>query len=129
MQRSLTITPYGKLIDDSWKDRLIQKAVSSSKGRSSLASAMINPIRRSIDYQGVARRALVVEQMPVGGLSYYPPVEKIVGERVTIPEFEIYSSPTIRISEVKSRRFNLIDRLSGKFRITKDGKLVDKGTY
>jgi hypothetical protein len=30
--------------------------------------------------------------------------------RVTIPEFEIYSNPTIRISEVKQRRFNVIDR-------------------
>lgn len=128
MQRSLTITPHGKLIDDSWKDRLIQNAISSSKGRSSLAAAMANPIRRSLDYQGIARRALVVEQMPVGGLTYCEPAEKVFGERVTIPEFELYSNPTVRISEVKQRRFNLIDRLNLKFRITAQGKLVDKGT-
>ena len=89
MQRSLTITPHGKLIDDSWKDRLIQNAIISSKGRSSLAAAMINPIRRSLDYQGIARRALVVEQMPVGGLTYCASSpDKVFGERVTIPEFE-----------------------------------------
>lgn len=77
MQRSLTITPYGKLIDDSWKDRLIQKAISSSKGRSSLAAAMANPIRRSIDYQGIARRALVVDPLPQGALSYYSAVDEV----------------------------------------------------
>lgn len=129
MQRSLTITPRGKLIKESWKDRLVQKAISSSKGRSSLAAAMANPIRRSLDYQGIARRALVVEQMPVGGLTYCEPAEKVFGERVTIPEFELYSNPTVRISEVKQRRFNVIDRAPNKLRITKNGKLANKGEW
>lgn len=40
--------------------------------------------------------------------------EKVFGKRVTIPEFEIVSNPTIRISEVKRRRFNLIDRNKGR---------------
>jgi hypothetical protein len=55
---------------------------------------------------------------------------KIFGYRVVIPEFEIFSNPTIRISEIKRRRFNLIDRAirNLKFRITSEGKLVDKGT-
>lgn len=30
--------------------------------------------------------------------------------RVIFPTFELYSNPTIRISDVKRRRFNLIDR-------------------
>jgi hypothetical protein len=30
--------------------------------------------------------------------------------RVVVPEFEIVRNPTIRISDVKSRRFSLIDR-------------------
>lgn len=38
--------------------------------------------------------------------------DKVFGERVTIPEFEIVSNPTIRIDDVKRRRFNLIDRNS-----------------
>ena len=29
---------------------------------------------------------------------------------VTIPSFEVYSNPTIKISDVKKRRFNMIDR-------------------
>lgn len=30
--------------------------------------------------------------------------------RVVLPEFEIYANPTIRIDDVKKRRFSLIDR-------------------
>jgi type 1 glutamine amidotransferase len=78
MQRSLTITPHGKLIDDSWKDRLIQNAISSSKGRSSLAAAMVNPIRRSMDYQSIARKCFLIEPMPQGAaLIYDRPIEEI----------------------------------------------------
>lgn len=36
------------------------------------------------------------------------------GTRVTVPQFQIYSNPTIKISEVKRRRFNLIDRYTEK---------------
>lgn len=36
--------------------------------------------------------------------------DKIFGQRVIVPEFEIYANPTVRIGEVKRRRFNIIDR-------------------
>lgn len=36
--------------------------------------------------------------------------------RVRIPPFEIYSSPTISIKDVKRRRFNVIDRAVQKAR-------------
>lgn len=32
------------------------------------------------------------------------------GRRVTVPQFEIYSNPTVKISDIKSRRFSMIDR-------------------
>ena len=38
------------------------------------------------------------------------------GDRVTVPEFEIVSNPTVRIAEVKRRRFNVIDRAQQKAR-------------
>jgi hypothetical protein len=34
----------------------------------------------------------------------------IWGSRVIVPEFEIFSNPIIRIADIKTRRFNLIDR-------------------
>ena len=43
----------------------------SFSSRTALAAAMISPIRRNIDYQGLARRCLVVEQLPLGALPTY----------------------------------------------------------
>jgi hypothetical protein len=42
--------------------------------------------------------------------------------RVTIPEFELTSNPTIRISEIKQNRFNIIDRYNAASERAKDGK-------
>lgn len=41
---------------------------------------------------------------------------RVFGDRITVPEFEIYSNPTVRIAEVKLRRFNVIDRAIQKAR-------------
>ena len=35
---------------------------------------------------------------------------RLRGQQVTVPSFEIFANPTVRISDVKRRRFNLIDR-------------------
>ena len=32
------------------------------------------------------------------------------GKRVILPTFELFSNPTVKVSDIKSRRFNLIDR-------------------
>lgn len=114
------------------KDELIKRALMSQEGKIALGQAMANPIRRNLDYQGVGRRVLVVDPLPQGALPVYDrdidvsavvvssngsaPESRIFGERVTVPEFEIVSNPTVRISEVKRRRFNVIDRAQQKAR-------------
>jgi hypothetical protein len=40
----------------------------------------------------------------------------VFSDRVTVPEFEVVSNPTVRIAEVKRRRFNVIDRAQQKAR-------------
>ena len=42
--------------------------------------------------------------------------QKAHGNRVTVPSFQIYQNPTIKLSEVKSRRFDVIDRAVQKAR-------------
>jgi hypothetical protein len=102
-------------------------------GMAALAASMIMPLRRRLDYQGLARKVLHVEPLPQGAPPYYEKdidIASMVVEdfhhkfyridkngkagrrrnRVTLPSFEVYSSPTIKISDVKQRRFNLIDR-------------------
>lgn len=50
---------------------ILAKYLSTSQGRQSIAAAMAAPIRRSLDYQGFARRALVIDQLPQNDLSSY----------------------------------------------------------
>jgi hypothetical protein len=114
------------------RDELISKAIMTQEGKIALAQAMANPIRRNLDYQGIARRTLVVDPLPQGALPVYdrdidvaavvvssngsPPESRIFAERVTVPEFEVVSNPTVRIHEVRRRRFNVIDRAVQKAR-------------
>lgn len=44
------------------------------------------------------------------------PESVVRGDRVTVPEFEIVSNPTVRIREVRQRRFNVIERAVQKAR-------------
>lgn len=114
------------------RDELIERAVMSHEGKIALAQAMANPIRKNLDYQGLARRALVVDPLPQGAYPTYErdidvtavvissngtgPESRVFGDRVTVPTFEIFSNPTVRISEVRRRRFNVIDRAVQKAR-------------
>lgn len=119
-------------VSDARRDELISRAINTQEGKLVLAQAMANPIRRNLDYHGIARRALVVDPLPQGALAVYdrdidvtaivisangsPPESRVMGDRVVVPEFEIASNPTVRIAEVKRRRFNVIDRIVQKAR-------------
>ena len=108
------------------KEYLIAKALETEDGRVALAQAMANPIRVSLDYQGVGRKLLVVDPLPQGALPVYDkdvdarayilskrgaaPSQIIEGDRIQVPTFEIVSYPQVRFSQVKERRFNVIDR-------------------
>lgn len=119
-------------LSDAQRDALIERAIFSPEGKMALAQAMATPIRRNLDYQGMARRALVVDPLENGALPVYDrdidvaayvvssngsvPESRVFGDRITVPTFEIVSNPTVRISEVRRRRFNVIDRAIQKAR-------------
>lgn len=114
------------------RNDLIKRALLTQEGKIALGQAMANPIRRNLDYQGVGRRVLVVDPLPQGALPVYDrdidvaavvvssngsaPESRVFGDRVTVPEFELISNPTVRIAEVRRRRFNVIDRAQQKAR-------------
>lgn len=118
--------------NESQRDEMIHQALSTTEGKIALGQAMANPIRRNLDYQGVGRKALVVDPLPQGALPIYDrdidvsavvissngsvPESRVFGDRVSVPEFEVVSNPTVRIAEVKRRRFNVIDRAQQKAR-------------
>jgi hypothetical protein len=141
-----------------YRESLVSRAIASAEGRSRLAAAMAAPLRARRDYQGIARRALLVEPMPEGASPIYIPgsggqtmaemgrllseaplqptrmymaeqdfadiqawsAQEEVGptvvnpnainRRAMVPEFEIFSNPTVTLQEIQSRRFSLIDR-------------------
>lgn len=117
---------------DEAKEAMLSQALLTTEGKVALGQAMANPIRRNLDYQGVGRKALIVDPLPQGALPVYDkdidvaaatissngavPESRVQGERLNVPEFELVSNPTVRIAEVKRRRFNIIDRAQQKAR-------------
>jgi len=114
------------------KEALLKEALATDSGRVALGQAMANPIRRNLDYQGIGRKALIVDPLPPGAIAVYDkdidvgatvissngaaPESRVFGDRVSVPEFEVVSYPTVRIAEVRRRRFNVIDRAQQKAR-------------
>lgn len=113
-------------ISNEVKQQLIGDYLKTAAGRAKLAASMIQPLRLRRDYTSVARKAFLVEQLPDGALPIYdkdPNVTAfVVGEegenilaitkprRVIFPLFEIASNPEIPLTQVKERRFDLIER-------------------
>jgi len=134
---------------------IIGSYLSSAVGRMRLAQSMVAPLRTRLDYQGIARKTFLVEQLPSGALPLYdklPDICSVVlevgkykhrevvidssgklqkrnsprgvrGVRVKMPTFEIFSNPTIRLSDVKARRFDLIDKCKNEILAAEDSAI------
>jgi len=112
------------------KERVIEQMLSTAQGRMKLAATMQNPLRERLDYEGVFRRAVVVDPLPQGALPYYDkdidvpavvigeegetPETIVKGKRILVPLFELGSNPKIPFTQIKERRYNLIDRAQDK---------------
>jgi hypothetical protein len=108
------------------RETMIAQALDTPEGRVALAQAMVEPIRRALEYQAVGRKLLMIDELPQGAYARYEkdvrvraivisrrggvPDEIIEGEEILVPTFEIATNPTIRLSEVKARRFYIVDR-------------------
>ena len=111
---------------DSEKEAIIATALETDEGRIALAQSMVEPIRRSLEYQAVGRKLLMVDELPQGALARYErdvasiahiiarrgavPDQIQEGEEILVPTFEIAANPTVRLSEIKARRFYIVDR-------------------
>jgi HK97 family phage major capsid protein len=112
------------------KERAIEKLLLTSEGKMKLAASMQNPLRERLDYEGVFRRAAVVDPLPQGAMPYYDrdvdvpaivigeegqtPETIVKGRRILVPLFELGSNPKIPFTQIKERRYNLIDRAQDK---------------
>jgi hypothetical protein len=108
------------------RNAVIGKHIGSQQGRQRIASSMQQPLRERRDYSAVGRKTFEVEELPDGALPIYdkdPQVkayavseegENIVGTsrgtRVLFPLFELAANPEIPLSQIKERRFDLVER-------------------
>lgn len=108
------------------KNQLIGEHIKTAAGRAKLAASMIQPLRTRRDYTSVARKAFLVEQLPDGAMPLYDKDPNatafVVGDegeniiavqkpkRVAFPLFELASNPEIPLTQIKERRFDLIER-------------------
>lgn len=113
-------------VSNAVKQRVIGELIKTPAGRAKLAASMTQPLRLRRDYASVGRKTFLVEQLPDGALPIYdkdPDVTAfVVGEegenilavtkprRVIFPLFEIASNPEIPLTQIKERRFDLIER-------------------
>lgn len=108
------------------KEQVIAHAMESAEGRLALAQAMVEPIKTSLQYQAIGRKLLMVDELPQGALPRYErdiavrsyvigkrgsvPTMQIEGEELVVPVIEIASNPTIRLNEIRQRRYYIVDR-------------------
>ena len=113
-------------VSNAVKQKIISDYIKTPQGRAKLAASMTQPLRLRRDYSSVGRKTFLVEQLPDGALPIYdkdPDVTAyVVGEegqnilaitkprRVIFPLFEIASNPEIPLTQIKERRFDLIER-------------------
>lgn len=113
---------------------LIARALTSEEGRVALATMMIQPIRKSLDYLGLSRKVLQVDHLPDGVMAVYEkdvnvtayvvpkygeaPTPQVFGDQVAVDTFQIVTNPEILRSEVRKRRFSVINRIQARSRTT-----------
>ena len=112
------------------KEYVIASALEDEGGRVALAQAMVEPIKRSLEYQAIGRKLIMVDELPQGALARYEkdlgsvatvisrqggvPDRFVESEELLVSTFEIGVNPTIKLSEIKARRFYIVDRAQMK---------------
>jgi hypothetical protein len=108
------------------KNAIIGQHLKTAAGRNFLAASLQQPLRDRRDYASVGRKTFLVEQLPDGALAIYDKdpdiIAYVIGEeganiqsiaksrRVQFPLFELAANPEIPLTQVKERRFDIIER-------------------
>jgi len=60
-----------QLTGEQRKQAFIAEYIKTAEGRGGLADSMAQPLRRRLDYQGIGRKAFMVQELPSGALPTY----------------------------------------------------------
>lgn len=122
------------LIPQDQQEQLISRfADANGQARTLLGQAMASPLKTFLEYKGVMRRAFKVDPLAPGSIPVYDrdteniqagviasqsaaAQTKIETDRVFVPIFQIAAHPTIKLMDVKTKRFNIIDRIQVRTR-------------
>lgn len=123
---------------------LIARALKTEDGRHALATLLIQPIRKALDYLGIARKVLQPDYIPDGVYPVYEkdvnvvavkipgkgelPTPQIEGDQVALDTFIIGINPEISRTVLRKRRFNVINRIQARARATVQ-ELEDKTLF
>jgi len=108
------------------RQKVISRYIRTAGGRAKLAASMIQPLRDRRDYRSVLRKAFYVESLPDGAMSVYDKDTGVAAfvvseegesilsvvrpKRVMIPLFEIACIAETPITQIKERRFDVVER-------------------
>ncbi len=120
------MTNTGSGVSNAVKQQIIGSLIGTPAGRTKLATSMTQPLRLRRDYTAVGRKTFLVENLPDGANAYYDKdadvAAYVVGEegenivsmlksrRIQIPLFEIACNPEIPLTQIKERRYDMIER-------------------
>lgn len=109
------------------KSAAIESAFRTTGGTSKIAAALLNPVKKHLDYVAINRRIIVPEMIPEGAIAYYDSdiaefsgvrvgrdgvSRKIICEavRTTVEPFEIWAKPKVPYRELRTRKYKVLDR-------------------
>ena len=122
-----------KMFSSEEANHLMSRFGVSQNARTVLGQAMASPVKTYLEYMGVMRKAFKVDPLANGAIPMYDKDTedlsagivasqgaatqlKYEGERYFVPILEIAANPTVKLREVKMRRFNVIDRIQVRTR-------------
>lgn len=109
------------------KEAILAKHLATPQGLRKIAANMANPVRFRLDYAGIGRKFVIVEQMPDGvpliydkdlpsvpavkvGKGGSPRMIEMRGKRVQLESFEIAARTKIPYEELYTRRYRALER-------------------
>lgn len=109
------------------KEAILQKHLATPQGLRKIAANMANPVRFRLDYAGIFRKFVIVEQMPDGvplifdkDLPFVPAVKvgkggaprmiEMRGKRVELTAFEVAARTKVPYEELYTRRYRALER-------------------
>jgi len=109
------------------REAALTQALQTESGLKRIAANMANPVRFKLDYKGIFRKFVIVEQMPDGvpliwdkdlplvpavkvGKGGSPRIIEMRGKRVEVTAFEIAARVKVPYEELFTRRYRALDR-------------------